>query len=271
MLLTIDIGNTNTVIGVFAEGRLKAHWRLSTGHMKTIDEAWVNLGGLFKSSHIPKSQISGVVIGSVVPDVTWLWQKLAENYLRQEPLIVRHDTPGVPDTAYDDPSTLGIDRVCNVVAAWELFHGPAIVVDFGTATTIDIGDAGGRFIGGLILPGLGTAMRDLHIHAARLPKVQLEYPERLIGRNTVNAMQSGILYGTVAMVAGLVQKLQAELAEEGHTGEFPVISTGGFGGLIRSRCPVIRAHYPYLVLYGLATLHGRANGTAMAIQYLEEA
>lgn len=270
MLLTIDIGNTNTVIGVFAEGRLKAHWRLSTGHIRTIDEGWVNLRGLFKSNHIPKSGINGVVIGSVVPDVTWLWQKLSENYLEQEPLIVRHDTPGVPGLSYDDPSTLGIDRVCNVVAAWERFRGPAIVVDFGTATTIDIGDGQGTFIGGLILPGLGTAMRDLHIHAARLPKVQLEYPERVIGRNTVNAMQSGILNGTVAMVEGLIARLRRELAEEGITGPVPVISTGGFGGLIRSRCPVIQAHYPYLVLYGLATLHGRARGEAMAIQYREE-
>ena len=271
MLLAIDIGNTNTVIGVFEQGLLRAHWRLSTGHVRTIDEGWVNLGSLFNANRLAKSQIRGVVVSSVVPDVTWIWQKLAENYLEIEPLIVHHDTPGVPELAYEDPSTLGMDRVCNVVAAWELFHGAAMVVDFGTATTIDIGDARGNFIGGLILPGLGTAMRDLHMHAARLPKVQLEYPEKLIGRTTVSAMQSGILYGTVALVEGLVQRLLGELAELGITGEIPVISTGGFGGLIRSRCPVIRAHYPYLVLYGLAALHSRATGVELQIQYSEEA
>ncbi len=260
MLLCIDIGNTNSVVGLFHEGRLTAHWRLSTNSIRTIDEGWVSLSTLMASTDHRPGDLQGVVIGSVVPDCLFIWEKLAQRYLRLEPLVLEHDTPGMPRLCYEDPGTLGIDRVCNTTAAWALRGEASLVVDFGTATTIDIADDQGNFRGGVIYPGLGTAMRELHSRAATLPKVQLRFPERVIGCDTESALQSGILYGAVSCVEGLVERCRAELRAEGLSGGLPVLSTGGFGSLIQRHCACIDSHHPYLVLVGMALLYERARG-----------
>ncbi len=260
MLLVVDIGNTNIVLGIFDKSMLRASWRLATDSTRTIDESWVMLSSLLSTMRMDPRIITQVAISSVVPDLTYLWSKLSENYLDVKPLQVRHDTPGLPSIRYVDPRQIGADRLCTTMAAWHYLRGPAIVIDFGTATTFDAVDHNGAFIGGLILPGLQTAMRILHSKAARLPKIEFAFPSKVIATSTEEAMQSGLLYGTVAQVEGLVQRMRGEMAAHGVPGEIPVLTTGGLGRMISRHCDVIHRHLPYLVLFGLALIHARCTG-----------
>lgn len=264
MLLAIDVGNTNIVLGVFREGRLSAHWRIATSPSRTIDESWVILSTLFASAALSPRQIGGVAISSVVPDLNFVWIKLCQHYLELEPFLLAHDSPGAPPTRLPDPATVGADRLCNAAAAHAWCGGAAIVVDFGTATTFDVVAADGAFVGGLILPGPATALKNLHQTAARLPKVALAFPPRVIGDTTETAMQSGLLWGTVAQVEGLIARLRAELAEEAP-GAVRVFSTGGFGRLLGRHLPSVERHMPYLVVYGLGLIHSRATGCPRAL------
>jgi len=259
-LLAIDVGNTNIVLGVLRDGRLAAHWRIATDHARTIDESWVILSTLFASAGLAPRSIAAVAVGSVVPDLDFVWIKLSQHYLRLEPFLLRPDSPGAPPIRLPDPATVGADRLCNAAAAHAFAGSAAIVVDFGTATTFDVVDREGGFRGGVILPGPQSALRQLHQSAAKLPKVALAFPPRVIGDSTERAMQSGLLWGAVAQVEGLVARLRAELAEDGVPGPVPVYSTGGFGRLLSRHLPLVEAHMPYLVLHGLALIHGRAVG-----------
>jgi type III pantothenate kinase len=259
-LLAVDIGNTHIVLGVLVEGRLSAHWRLATSHARTIDESWVVLRTLFQSAGLDPRALSGVAIASVVPDLNFVWLKLAEHYLRVSPFLLSWDAPGVPEIRLPDPSTVGADRLCNAAAIWHLHRQAAVVVDFGTATTFDVVHADGAFLGGLILPGPQSALRNLHQNAALLPKVALAFPERVIGVTTEQAMQSGLLHGAVAQVEGLVARISAELEASGVPGPLRVVSTGGFGRIMARQTPVIERHLPYLVLHGLALVAARAKG-----------
>ncbi len=259
-LLAVDIGNTHIVMGVFVDGRLFAHWRLASANARTIDESWVLLSTLFASAGLDARVLDGVAIASVVPDLNYVWIKLAEHYLRLKPFVLRAGSPGAPEVRLPDPSTVGADRLCNAVAVWHLFRQAAIVVDFGTATTFDVIHPDGAFLGGLILPGPQTALRNLHQSAALLPKVALAFPDKVIGVTTEHAMQSGLLHGAVAQLEGLVARIRAELADSGVPGPVRVVSTGGFGRLMTRHAPVIEEHLPYLVLGGLALCHARAAG-----------
>ncbi len=259
-LLTVDIGNTHIVLGVFLDGRLSAHWRLASAHARTIDESWVMLSMLFQSAGLDSRELDGVAIASVVPDLNFVWIKLAEYHLQLEPFVMRPGAPGTPEVRLPDPSTVGADRLCNAAAVWHLVRRAAIVVDFGTATTFDVIHTDGAFLGGLILPGPQTALRNLHQSAALLPKVALVFPPRVIGVTTEQAMQSGLLHGAVAQVEGLVERIRRELVADGVPGPVHVVSTGGFGRIMSRHTPVIEEHLPYLVLCGLALCHARATG-----------
>jgi len=259
-LLAVDIGNTHIVLGVLDEGRLCAHWRLASSNARTIDESWVMLSTLFRSAGLDPQEISGVAMASVVPDLNYVWIKLAEHYLRLQPFVLTPDSPGAPNVRLPEPATVGADRLCNAAAVWHLHRQASVVVDFGTATTFDVVGSDGAFLGGLILPGPQTALRNLHQNAALLPKVALAFPERVIGVTTEHAMQSGLLNGAVAQVEGLVARIAQELREEGLEGPLRVVSTGGFGRIMARRTPVIERHLPYLVLHGLALITARAMG-----------
>jgi type III pantothenate kinase len=268
-LLAVDIGNSNIVLGVIHGGRLRARWRISTHSARTIDESWVILSTLLASAGLAPDQLAGVAIASVVPDLDFVWLKLSEHYLRLEPFLLTPDSPGLPPIELLDPAAVGADRLCNAAAAFELTGGAAIVVDFGTATTFDIVGVDGAFRGGLILPGPQTALRNLHQSAAKLPKVALAFPPKVIGTSTETAMQSGLLWGTVAQVEGLIVRIRAELAAEGQPGPVPVYATGGFGRLLCRHLPSVEAHLPYLVLYGLGLLYGRARGCRLRLELAE--
>jgi type III pantothenate kinase len=259
MWLVIDVGNTNITMGVFENGRLNAHWRLSTNHVRTIDESWAILSTLCNSAGINSNEIKGVAISSVVPDLSFVWEKLSQYYMKIIPLSIKHDSPGIPEIKIDDPQTVGADRLCNVIAVCKHFRRPAIIVDFGTATTLDVVDAEGAFLGGLILPGIQTALKELHERAAMLPKIALNFPETVIGKSTEHAMQSGILFGTIAQIEGLVVKIRVEMLTSGVSESPIVVSTGGFSRMISRHTQIIDVHVPYLVLYGIALVYCEAN------------
>jgi type III pantothenate kinase len=256
LLLAVDIGNTHIVLGLFREARLVAHWRLSSNNARTIDESWVMLSTLLRSVQLEPRQITGVALSSVVPDLNFVWIKLSEHYLELDALLVDHETAGVPELRVDEPSTVGADRICNVIAAHHYCQGSAIVIDFGTATTFDVVSRAGAFLGGLILPGPQSALRSLHQNAAKLPKVALAFPPSVIGTSTERAMQSGLLHGAVAQAEGLVRAIREELNDP----QIRVLSTGGFGRIISRHSREITEHLPYLVLYGLGLLFSRARG-----------
>jgi type III pantothenate kinase len=264
-LLLIDIGNTNIVIGVLVDGALSAHWRLTSSNTRTIDESWVMLCTLFGSASLDIKSMDGVAISSVVPDLTFVWEKLSEHYLNLPPCLVDHRLKGVPDLQIGEPSTVGADRICNSVAAWYYTSQPSIVIDFGTATTFDIVGNNGDFLGGVILPGLQTAHRNLHQSAAKLPKVELVFPDKVIGDSTETALQSGILHGTLAQIEGLVLRIRQEMKQRGVVSDVRVLSTGGFGRMMVRRSSIIDVHLPFLVLFGLALLYERSQGCSLGL------
>jgi type III pantothenate kinase len=249
MLLAIDIGNTNTVLGIFAGDKLLAHFRLSTFVSRTIDETYALLFPLMQAQKIEPSLISAVAIASVVPDCTFIYQKMAEAYFNTKPLEIGwKDYPKLPVT-YPRPESLGADRFCNAVAGVHKHGQPLIVVDFGTATSFDIVNRSGEFVGGVIAPGLSLST-ELHARAAQLPKISLEFPPQVIGDNTIHAIQSGILWGSVAMLEGMVDRIASELEDKPV-----VIATGGLAGLITRHTSSIQQVEPYLVLDGIRLIY----------------
>ncbi len=249
MLLAIDIGNTNTVLGIFDGDRMLAHFRLSTFDSRTIDETYALLYPLMQAQRIEPRLINAVAIASVVPDCTFIYQKMAEAYFKTDPLEIGwKDYPKLP-VIYPRPETLGADRFCNAVAGVRKHGQPLIVVDFGTATSFDIVNSSGEFCGGVIAPGLNLST-ELHARAAKLPKISLEFPPHVIGDNTIHAIQSGTLWGSVAMLEGMVTRITAEL------GDRPVvIATGGLAGLITRHTDTIQQVEPYLVLDGIRVIY----------------
>ncbi|MBC8478741.1 MAG: type III pantothenate kinase [Candidatus Delongbacteria bacterium] len=249
MLLAIDIGNTNTVLGLFNGEKLEAHFRLSTYNSRTIDETYALLFALMQAQKIKPRLIDAVAISSVVPDGTFVYQKMAEAYFKTQPLNISwKDYPKLPVT-YPRPDTLGADRFCNAVAGVVKYGQPLIVIDFGTATSFDIVNGRGEFIGGVIAPGLSLAA-ELHTRAAKLPKISLEFPPQVIGDNTVHAIQSGTLWGTVAMLEGMVARITKEIGEQPH-----IIATGGMAGAITRNTEIIQHVEPYLVLEGIRIIY----------------
>lgn len=252
MILGIDVGNTQTVLGLFSGDELDGHWRIATDASMTADELHVKVAGLLELEGVAFADVERVVLSSVVPALTDQYEVMASRATGKPPMVVGPGIKtGIP-IRYDDPREVGADRVVNAVAAVEAYGAPVIVVDFGTATTFDVVDPSGAYIGGAIAPGVETSAEALFARAARLAKVDLEPPSRAIGRNTTESVQAGLLLGEAAMVDGLVRRIQREL-------EAPcrVVATGGLAARMAPLCETIDAVDPDLTLRGLLVLYRR--------------
>ncbi len=247
MLLAVDIGNTNIVIGLYRDVRLKDHIRLATRQHMTADEAGLLVSQFLANMKVQNEEVDHVVIGSVVPWATPMFAQVAQRYFGCIPTIVSHDINLPIEIDIERPAELGADRIANAVAGYKKFGGPVIIVDFGTATTFDVVDGDGRYIGGVILPGPHTAMAELARKAARLFQVRIEPPDHVIGRSTQAALQSGMFYGTVAQTDVLLE----QIIEEGNFKGATIVATGGLAPEIQKHSRHMKLIEPTLTLDGL--------------------
>ncbi len=246
MLLTIDIGNTNITLGLFENEELGPRWRVRTVHERTADEYGLQMLGFFNNVEIKVNDIDAIAIASVVPPLNGTFTRACEAYLNCTPLIVDAGTKTGVRVLYDDPRQVGADRVVDAAAVYKLYGGPACSVDFGTATTFDAISTEGDYLGGAIAPGIEIAATALFERTAKLPRVDLMRPPAAIGRNPSHSMQSGLLFGYVALVEGMVSRFREELGPE-----MKVIATGGLAGVIAKETDVIQIIAPWLTLDGL--------------------
>jgi len=251
-LLAIDVSNTHTKIGVFDGDRLVRHWRVRTDEDRTADEYGVLLLGLFQAAGASTAEINGVIVSSVVPPMNPMLDELARTYFGQQPVHVGPGTKTGMPILYDNPREVGADRIVNSVAAYERYHNACIVVDFGTATTFDCVSGRGEYLGGVITPGIGISLDALCAKTAKLPKVELVKPTRVIGKTTVHAIQAGSIYGYVALVDGLVDRIRGELGAGAR-----VIATGGFATLLAPESRTIETVDEFLTLDGLQLIYRR--------------
>lgn len=227
MLLVIDVGNTNTTLGVFEAEALRAQWRLATHHEQTADEYGILVHNLFSLEGLPVGGVSGMMISCVVPPLNGVLEEMAKKYFRLTPQFLEPGTRTGMAIHYENPHEVGADRIANSVAAFAKFGGPCVIVDFGTAITFDAVSEKGEYLGGVIAPGIGIAAEALFKHAARLPRVEVREPRQVIGTNTVGSMESGLFYGAVGLVDGILDRLIAVLGKKTQ-----VISTGGQAALV---------------------------------------
>ncbi len=258
MLLVLDVGNTNTVLGVYvsqADGRfgeLKAHWRVSTNKTQTVDEYGVLFRNLFQMAGIDLGPLSGIVVSSVVPPLDSTLREVCEKYFNAKALFIEPGVKTGMPLHYDNPSEVGADRVVNSVAAFEKYGGPCVIVDFGTATTFDAVSAKGEYLGGVICPGIGISAEALFERTARLPRVDIRKPKSVVGTNTVASMQSGLFYGYLGLVDGVLKRLLEEMGKETK-----VVATGGLATLIGDNSEYIKHVDDLLTLEGLKIIYER--------------
>lgn len=250
MLLAIDIGNTNVTLGLYDGETLGPRWRLASDNDKTQDEYGSLLLGLLRREKIYPSDIHGVAIASVVPPLTGTFREAGRQFLRCEPLVVDGTCKTGVTVRCDDPRQVGADRIVDAAAGYQLYGGPACIIDFGTATTFDAISPEGDFLGGAIAPGIGIAAQALSERAAKLPKVDLHWPPSPIGRNTTQSVQSGLMFGYVGLVEGIVARFVDELGPETR-----VIGTGGLASIIATETKVISILAPWLTLDGLRIIY----------------
>jgi len=246
MLFTIDIGNTNITLGLYQGKELLHHWRLATAHDRMPDEYGLQFLGLLTHSGHPPAEISGICLASVVPPLTGKIVEACRQYLYQDPLVVDAGVKTGVRIRYEDPRAVGADRIVDAAAVQQLYGGPACVVDFGTGTTFDAISVEGDYLGGAIAPGIGIAAEALFQRTAKLPRIDIQKPPSVIGRNTVHAMQSGLFFGYVSMVEGMVERFRSELGPE-----MKVIATGGLAEIVANETKVFQILAPWLTLDGL--------------------
>lgn len=251
-LLVIDVGNTNTVLGVFEGANLRVQWRLTTSRAQTADEYGILTRNLFLLEEIKPGAVGAIMIASVVPPLNAILKEMTAKYFGLEAIFLGPGTRTGMAVHYDPPHDVGADRIANSVGAFVKYGGPCIVVDFGTAITFDVISAQGDYLGGVIAPGIGISSEALFQHAARLPRVEIREPQKVIGANTVSSMQAGLFYGAVCMVDGILDRLCAELGAAPH-----VVATGGQAPLVSAASKYKPPVDPALTLDGLRIIYER--------------
>ena len=254
MLLAIDIGNTNTSLGVFESEKLIAHWRLATVRDRTADEIGVLAREMFALASIDFQKVSAVIIASVVPPLNSAFQKMSEKYFGHTAIFVDSKLNLGLKILYNPPSDVGADRIVDTVAAMEKYGTPCIVVDFGTATTFDAINENGEYLGGIITPGITVLSYALSLRTAKLPRVEIKKPEKVIGDSTVSAIQSGLYYGYAGLVDGILRRMLAEISEDAR-----IIATGGQASLIAESSELIEFIDENLMLEGLRLIYKKVK------------
>jgi type III pantothenate kinase len=257
MLLAIDIGNTQVTLGLFDAEALRAHWRLSSGVTRTEDESWILIKMFCDSAGIDVGEIKGVAISSVVPDLTPVYEALSEERLRCPQVVVGADLDLGIEILYDDPRSVGADRLCDAVAGFAKYGGPLLIIDFGTATTFNVISETGAYVGGVIAPGIASSANMLYRYAARLPKIELRFPEKLIGTTTEMSMQAGVMYGSVEMAKGLIAGIEEELGKRPK-----LVCTGGLAKIVLPKLSPDCVYEPHLTLEGLRLIYDRVTGSS---------
>lgn len=255
MILVFDVGNTNIVLGIFKEEELAVSWRIGTDTRRTADDLGMLVKNLFDAGGLSFCDIEAVVISSVVPPMTPVLTEMCRHYFRREPLVVGPGVKTGMPIRYENPREVGADRIVNAVAAYQRHGGPLIVVDFGTATTFCAISAAGEYLGGAIAPGIGISTEALFERAAKLPRIELLRPQQVIGKNTVASMQSGIYFGFIGQVDGIVARMKEELG-----GSVSVVATGGLAELICEGARSVDRVDLFLTLWGLKIIYERNRG-----------